>query len=197
MMLVYVGSVLNHGSVVIAAITSCTNTSNPSVMLGPGLVAKKACELGLQVKSWIKTSIVPGSVVKYLNEQGFDIVRYGCTTCIENSGDLDESVASAISENHIVVAAVLSGNRNFEGCVHPLTRANYLASLPLVVAYALAGTVTNKNKYEQLTWLRGWPIMWSWVFKYAKHPIVESTPRGWLGGTALGLSGVLPPRFRD
>ncbi|CAA3010903.1 aconitate hydratase, cytoplasmic [Olea europaea subsp. europaea] len=143
---------LKHGSVVIAAITSCTNTSNPSVMLGAALVAKKACELGLQVKPWIKTSLAPGSGVvtkylqksglqKYLNEQGFHIVGYGCTTCIGNSGDLDESVAAAISENDIVAAAVLSGNRNFEGRVHPLTRANYLASPPLVVAYALAGTV--------------------------------------------------------
>ncbi|RDY07206.1 hypothetical protein CR513_08717, partial [Mucuna pruriens] len=143
---------LKHGSVVIAAITSCTNTSNPSVMLGAGLVAKKAHELGLQVKPWIKTSLGPGSGVvtkyllqsglqKYLNEQGFHIVGFGCTTCIGNSGDLDESVASAISENDIVAAAVLSGNRNFEGRVHPLTRANYLASPPLVVAYALAGTV--------------------------------------------------------
>ncbi|CAA3020624.1 aconitate hydratase, cytoplasmic [Olea europaea subsp. europaea] len=143
---------LKHGSVVIAAITSCTNTSNPSVMLGAALVAKKACELGLQVKPWIKTSLAPGSGVvtkylqksglqKYLNEQGFHIVGYGCTTCIGNSGELDESVAAAISENDIVAAAVLSGNRNFEGRVHPLTRANYLASPPLVVAYALAGTV--------------------------------------------------------
>ncbi|VFQ61744.1 unnamed protein product [Cuscuta campestris] len=143
---------LKHGSVVIAAITSCTNTSNPSVMLGAGLVAKKAAELGLLVKPWIKTSLAPGSGVvtkyllqsglqKYLNEQGFHIVGYGCTTCIGNSGDLDETVASAISENDIVAAAVLSGNRNFEGRVHALTRANYLASPPLVVAYALAGTV--------------------------------------------------------
>ncbi|KAJ1404320.1 Aconitase/Iron-responsive element-binding protein 2 [Sesbania bispinosa] len=143
---------LKHGSIVIAAITSCTNTSNPSVMLGAGLVAKKAHELGLQVKPWVKTSLAPGSGVvtkyllqsglqKYLNEQGFHIVGFGCTTCIGNSGELDESVASAISENDIVAAAVLSGNRNFEGRVHPLTRANYLASPPLVVAYALAGTV--------------------------------------------------------
>ncbi|XP_073128504.1 putative aconitate hydratase, cytoplasmic [Henckelia pumila] len=145
-------SELKHGSVVIAAITSCTNTSNPSVMLGAGLVAKKACELGLEVKPWVKTSLAPGSGVvtkyllksglqKYLNQQGFNIVGYGCTTCIGNSGDLDESVASAISDNDLVAAAVLSGNRNFEGRVHPLTRANYLASPPLVVAYALAGTV--------------------------------------------------------
>ncbi|XP_078432566.1 aconitate hydratase, cytoplasmic-like [Wolffia australiana] len=143
---------LKHGSIVIAAITSCTNTSNPSVMLGAGLVAKKACELGLEVKPWIKTSLAPGSGVvtkyllqsglqKYLNQQGFHIVGYGCTTCIGNSGDLDETVAGAISENDIVAAAVLSGNRNFEGRVHPLTRANYLASPPLVVVYALAGTV--------------------------------------------------------
>ncbi|KAL4280361.1 hypothetical protein GQ457_03G026810 [Hibiscus cannabinus] len=143
---------LRHGSVVIAAITSCTNTSNPSVMLGAGLVAKKACELGLQVKPWIKTSLAPGSGVvtkyllqsglqEYLNKQGFHIVGYGCTTCIGNSGELDDSVASAISENDIIASAVLSGNRNFEGRVHALTRANYLASPPLVVAYALAGTV--------------------------------------------------------
>uniref|UniRef100_A0A5B6ZST3 Aconitate hydratase n=1 Tax=Davidia involucrata TaxID=16924 RepID=A0A5B6ZST3_DAVIN len=143
---------LRHGDVVIAAITSCTNTSNPSVMLGAALVAKKACDLGLKVKPWIKTSLAPGSGVvtkyfqksdmqKYLNQLGFNIVGYGCTTCIGNSGDLDESVASAITENDIVAAAVLSGNRNFEGRVHPLTRANYLASPPLVVAYALAGTV--------------------------------------------------------
>ncbi|XP_028787344.1 putative aconitate hydratase, cytoplasmic [Neltuma alba] len=143
---------LRHGDVVIAAITSCTNTSNPSVMLGAALVAKKACELGLQVKPWIKTSLAPGSGVvtkylqksglqKYLNQLGFHIVGYGCTTCIGNSGDIDEAVASAITENDIVAAAVLSGNRNFEGRVHPLTRANYLASPPLVVAYALAGTV--------------------------------------------------------
>ncbi|PPR84276.1 hypothetical protein GOBAR_AA36439 [Gossypium barbadense] len=143
---------LRHGDVVIAAITSCTNTSNPSVMLGAAVAAKKACELGLEVKPWIKTSLAPGSGVvtrylqksglqKYLNQLGFHIVGYGCTTCIGNSGDIDESVASAISENDMVAAAVLSGNRNFEGRVHPLTRANYLASPPLVVAYSLAGTV--------------------------------------------------------
>lgn len=143
---------LRHGDVVIAAITSCTNTSNPSVMLGAALVARKACELGLEVKPWIKTSLAPGSGVvtkylqksglqTYLNQLGFNIVGYGCTTCIGNSGDIDESVASAITENDLVAAAVLSGNRNFEGRVHPLTRANYLASPPLVVAYALAGTV--------------------------------------------------------
>ncbi|XP_024971813.1 aconitate hydratase 1 isoform X4 [Cynara cardunculus var. scolymus] len=143
---------LRHGDIVIAAITSCTNTSNPTVMLQAGLLAKKACDLGVEVKPWIKTSLGPGSkvVTKYLEKSGllrylkqlcFHIVGYGCTTCIGNSGDLDESVASAITENDIVAAAVLSGNRNFEGRIHPLTRANYLASPPLVVAYALAGTV--------------------------------------------------------
>ncbi|ONK72669.1 uncharacterized protein A4U43_C04F21850 [Asparagus officinalis] len=152
---------MKHGDVVIAAITSCTNTSNPSVMLGAALVAKKACDLGLEVKPWIKTSLAPGSgVVKkyldksglqtYLDQLGFHIVGYGCTTCIGNSGDLDESVSAAITENDIVAAAVLSGNRNFEGRVHPLTRANYLASPPLVVAYALAGTVNIDFEKEPI-----------------------------------------------
>uniref|UniRef100_A0ACD5VDQ3 Uncharacterized protein n=1 Tax=Avena sativa TaxID=4498 RepID=A0ACD5VDQ3_AVESA len=143
---------IRHGSVVLAAVCSSTNSSNPSVMIGAGLVAKKACELGLEVKPWVKTSLAPGSLVvtkylahsglqEYLNKQGFHIVGYGCTTCIGNSGDLDESVSAAITENDVVAAAVLSGNRNYEGRVHPLTRANYLASPPLVVVYALAGTV--------------------------------------------------------
>eukprot|EP00246_Nothoceros_aenigmaticus_P002071 TRINITY_DN12831_c0_g1_i1.p1 TRINITY_DN12831_c0_g1~~TRINITY_DN12831_c0_g1_i1.p1 ORF type:complete len:951 (-),score=197.02 TRINITY_DN12831_c0_g1_i1:245-2938(-) len=152
---------LRHGDVVIAAITSCTNTSNPSVMLGAGLVAKKATELGLEVKPWIKTSLAPGSGVvtrylkesgldKYLDKQGFSLVGYGCTTCIGNSGEIDENVSAAIADNDIVAAAVLSGNRNFEGRVHPLTRANYLASPPLVVAYALAGTVDIDFETEPL-----------------------------------------------
>jgi aconitate hydratase len=142
----YVGD----GSVVIAAITSCTNTSNPSVMIGAGLLAKKAREKGLEVPAHVKTSLAPGSkvVTRYLDEAGltpyldelrFNLVGYGCTTCIGNSGPLPEPVDAAIRENNLVVAAVLSGNRNFEGRVHPLTRANYLASPPLVVAYALAG----------------------------------------------------------
>ncbi|KAJ4802979.1 Aconitate hydratase [Rhynchospora pubera] len=152
---------VKHGDVVIAAITSCTNTSNPSVMLGAALVAKKACEFGLEVKPWIKTSLAPGSGVakqyleksdlqKYLNQLGFNIVGYGCTTCIGNSGDLDEALSAAISENDIVAAAVLSGNRNFEGRVNPYTRANYLASPPLVVAYALAGTVNIDFEKEPI-----------------------------------------------
>ncbi len=143
---------LAHGSVVIAAITSCTNTSNPSVMIAAGLVAKKAVEKGLTVKPWVKTSLAPGSqvVTDYLNaaglntpldQLGFQLVGYGCTTCIGNSGPLPEEVAAAVVEGNLAVAAVLSGNRNFEGRVNPHTKANYLASPPLCVAYALAGTV--------------------------------------------------------
>ncbi len=143
---------LSDGAVVIAAITSCTNTSNPSVMMAAGLVAKKAVELGLDVKPWVKTSLAPGSrvVPRYLEEAGllpylealrFHVVGYGCTTCIGNSGPLPEPVAQAVKERDLIVAAVLSGNRNFEGRVNPLTRANYLASPPLVVAYAIAGTM--------------------------------------------------------
>uniref|UniRef100_H2ZUH5 Aconitase 1 n=1 Tax=Latimeria chalumnae TaxID=7897 RepID=H2ZUH5_LATCH len=143
---------LTHGSVVIAAITSCTNTSNPSVMLGAGLFAKKAVEAGLQVKPYIKTSLSPGSgvvtyylkeskVMPYLSQLGFEVVGYGCMTCIGNSGPLPESVVEAITQGDLVAVGVLSGNRNFEGRVHPNTRANYLASPPLVIAYAIAGTV--------------------------------------------------------
>ncbi|XP_039890551.1 cytoplasmic aconitate hydratase [Simochromis diagramma] len=143
---------LSHGSVVIAAITSCTNTSNPSVMLGAGLLAKKAVECGLSVKPYIKTSLSPGSgvvtyylresgVMDYLSQLGFEVVGYGCMTCIGNSGPLPEPVVEAITQGDLIAAGVLSGNRNFEGRVHPNTRANYLASPPLVIAYALAGTV--------------------------------------------------------
>src|SRR6266508_3433549 len=141
---------LDHGSVVIAAITSCTNTSNPSVMIGAGLLAKKAVERGLERKPWVKSSLAPGSKVvadyyeaaglqEPLSALGFDIVGYGCTTCIGNSGPLAESISEAISESELVVCAVLSGNRNFEARIHPEVKANYLASPPLVVAYALAG----------------------------------------------------------
>jgi aconitate hydratase len=143
---------MKHGAVVIAAITSCTNTSNPSVMVGAGLLAKKAVEKGLSVKPYVKTSLAPGSrvVTEYLRqanlieplaELGFNIVAYGCTTCIGNSGPLPGEVAKAVTGSDLVAAAVLSGNRNFEGRVHPLVKANFLASPPLVVAYALAGTV--------------------------------------------------------
>src|SRR5437867_7535861 len=141
---------LSSGSVVIAAITSCTNTSNPSLMLGAGLLAKKAVEHGLRVKPWVKTSLAPGSKVvtdylqaagltPYLEKLNFHLVGYGCTTCIGNSGPLPEAIGSAIKDNNLIAVAVLSGNRNFEGRIHPLVRANYLASPPLVVAYALAG----------------------------------------------------------
>lgn len=141
---------LNHGSVVIAAITSCTNTSNPDVMLAAGLLAKNAVGKGLRVKPYIKTTLSPGSgvvreyfkaagVQEHLDQLGFTIAGYGCMTCIGNSGEIPSEVQDAIVENDLVASAVLSGNRNFEGRVHPHTRANYLASPPLVVAYALAG----------------------------------------------------------
>ncbi|GAB3352135.1 aconitate hydratase AcnA [Chromohalobacter beijerinckii] len=143
---------LNHGAVVIAAITSCTNTSNPSVMLAAGLLARKAVEKGLTTKPWVKTSLAPGSkvVTDYLdasgtqsdlNELGFNLVGYGCTTCIGNSGPLHEPIEKAIDEGDLTVASVLSGNRNFEGRIHPLVPTNWLASPPLVVAYALAGNM--------------------------------------------------------
>jgi aconitate hydratase len=141
---------LSSGAVVIAAITSCTNTSNPSLMLGAGLLAKKAVERGLHVKPWVKTSLAPGSKVvtnylaaagltPFLEKLNFHLVGYGCTTCIGNSGPLSEPIGAAIKDNNLIAVAVLSGNRNFEGRIHPLVRANYLASPPLVVAYALAG----------------------------------------------------------
>ncbi len=152
---------IGHGAVVIAAITSCTNTSNPAVMLGAGLVAKKALERGLKVKPWVKTSLAPGSkvVTEYLHEAGlqapldalgFNLVGYGCTTCIGNSGPLPETVSAAIAEGDLVVSSVLSGNRNFEGRVHQEVRANWLASPPLVVAYALAGTTRIDLSREPL-----------------------------------------------
>jgi aconitate hydratase len=143
---------IGDGSIVIASITSCTNTSNPSVMIAAGLLAKKAVEKGLRKKPWVKTSLAPGSKVvtdylnnagltKYLDQLGFNLVGYGCTTCIGNSGPLPEQIVSAVVDNDLVAVAILSGNRNFEGRVHANTRANYLASPPLVVAYALAGTI--------------------------------------------------------
>ena len=143
---------MTHGDVAIAAITSCTNTSNPSVMIGAGLVAKKAVERGLKVKPYVKTSLAPGSKVvteylhaagllPYLDQLGFNLVGYGCTTCIGNSGPLPEPTANAIKEGELIVSGVLSGNRNFEGRIHALVQANFLASPPLVVAFALAGTV--------------------------------------------------------
>ena len=152
---------LDHGSVVVAAITSCTNTSNPSVMIGAGLLAKHAVERGLQVKPWVKTSLAPGSVVvteylraagllEYLERLGFHVVGYGCTTCIGNSGPLPPDVSTAVAARDLVVVSVLSGNRNFEGRIQAQIRANYLASPPLVVAYALAGRMTLDLTSEPL-----------------------------------------------
>ncbi len=143
---------LRDGDIVIAAITSCTNTSNPNVMMGAALLAKKACEKGLKVKPWVKTSLAPGSLVvrdymdkagltPYMNQLGFNIVGYGCTTCIGNSGPLLEPVSNAIKQSDLIVSSVLSGNRNFEGRVHAEVKMNFLASPPLVVAYAIAGTM--------------------------------------------------------
>lgn len=161
---------LKNGAVVIAAITSCTNTSNPSVMMAAGLLAKKALEKGLQRKPWVKSSLAPGSKVvteyfhaagltRYLDELGFDLVGYGCTTCIGNSGPLLEPIEKAIQQADLTVASVLSGNRNFEGRVHPLVKTNWLASPPLVVAYALAGTVrTDLTKDPLGTGKDGQPV---------------------------------------
>ncbi|OMJ68671.1 hypothetical protein SteCoe_33812 [Stentor coeruleus] len=160
---------LRHGSVVIAAITSCTNTSNPGVMLAAGLLAKNAVAKGLKIAPYIKTSLSPGSgvvtkyfekagVTQYLNELGFYTAGYGCMTCIGNSGDLEEEVLKAINANDLVATSVLSGNRNFEGRVHPATRGNYLASPPLVVAYALAGRVDFDFENEPLGNYQGQPV---------------------------------------
>jgi aconitate hydratase len=152
---------LEHGAVVIAAITSCTNTSNPEVMIGAALLAKKAAERGLAPKPWVKTSLAPGSRVvmdyydragltPYLDKLGFNLVGYGCTTCIGNSGPLIPAVSAAVAEGNLAVCSVLSGNRNFEGRIHPETKLNYLASPPLVVAYALAGTMEADLTAEPL-----------------------------------------------
>ena len=162
---------IGHGAVVIAAITSCTNTSNPSVLMAAGLVAKKAAERGLKPPTYVKTSLAPGSkvvteylkeagVLPYLEQIGFGVVAYGCTTCIGNSGPLPQAVANAVNDGNLVAAAVLSGNRNFEGRVNPLVKANYLASPPLVVAYALAGTVDIDLATEPIgTDKNGQPVM--------------------------------------
>lgn len=171
------GLSLHHNDVVIAAITSCTNTSNPSVLMAAGLVAKKAIEKGLQRQPWVKTSLAPGSQVvteylkvaglqHYLDQLGFDLVGYGCTTCIGNSGPLPDPISDTVSENDLIVSAVLSGNRNFEGRIHPQVKANWLASPPLVVVFALVGTTAidlttepiGKDKQGQLVFLKDiWP----------------------------------------
>ncbi|MGE3842942.1 MAG: aconitate hydratase AcnA, partial [Vicinamibacterales bacterium] len=161
---------VDHGAVVLAAITSCTNTSNPSVLLGAGLLAKKAVERGLKTQSWVKTSLAPGSQVvtaylqksgllPYLEQLGFHVVGYGCTTCIGNSGPLPDDVTATVRERNLVVCSVLSGNRNFEGRIQQDVRANYLASPPLVVAYALAGRMTIDLSTEPLgTGKQGEPV---------------------------------------
>ena len=152
---------VDHGSVVIAAITSCTNTSNPSVMIGAALLARNAVEAGLERKPWVKTTLAPGSKVvmdyydragllPYLDKLGFNLVGYGCTTCIGNSGPLPEEISQAVADNDLAVVSVLSGNRNFEGRINPDVKMNYLASPPLVVAYALAGTMDIDMQYEPL-----------------------------------------------
>jgi aconitate hydratase len=175
---------LSHGSVVISAITSCTNTSNPSVMLGAALLARKAVQRGLKVPPYVKTSLAPGSkvVTEYLRQSGllpdlealgFHVVGYGCTTCIGNSGPLPETVSRAVQENRLVAASVLSGNRNFEGRINPDVKANYLASPPLVVAYALAGTVDLDLTKEPLGRDReGRPVMLSEIWP-SRHEIAE------------------------
>jgi aconitate hydratase len=178
---------VGNGSVVIAAITSCTNTSNPSLMLAAGLVAKKAVERGLKVKPWVKTSLAPGSKVAadyyresglmtYLEQLNFHLVGFGCTTCIGNSGPVPEPVASTVQKENLVVAAVLSGNRNFEGRVNPLVKANYLASPPLVIAYALAGTVDIDLAHDPLgTGSDGRPVYLRDIWPDSKE--VEDTVR--------------------
>jgi len=178
---------LSSGAVVIAAITSCTNTSNPSLMLGAGLLAKKAVERGLQIKPWVKTSLAPGSKVvtdylaaagltPYLDKLKFNLVGYGCTTCIGNSGPLPDAIGAAIKDNNLVAVAVLSGNRNFEGRIHPLVRANYLASPPLVVAYALAGRMDLDLTTEPLgTDKSGKPVFLSEIWPTPQE--IETTVR--------------------
>ncbi len=180
---------LRHGAVVIAAITSCTNTSNPAVMLGAGLLAKKAVERGLTAKPWVKTSLAPGSkvvseylreagLVPYLEALGFHNVGYGCTTCIGNSGPLPDRVVTAVREKDLAVAAVLSGNRNFEGRINPYVRMNYLASPPLVVAYALAGTVDVDLATEPVGWDKnGEPVMLKEIWPSAAE-VNDAVKRG-------------------
>jgi len=181
-------STIGHGAVVIAAITSCTNTSNPSVMIGAGLLAKKAVERGLTTQPWVKTTLAPGSKIvsdyydragltPYLNKLGFDLVGYGCTTCIGNSGPLPEVVSSAVNEKHLAVAAVLSGNRNFEGRINPDVTLNYLASPALVVAYAIAGRMDIDLTSEPLgTDSAGLPVFLSdiWPSSAEVEAVVES-----------------------
>jgi len=188
---------LGHGDVVIAAITSCTNTSNPSVMIAAGLVAKNAFDRGLQIKPWVKPSLAPGSRVvteyldasgltPYLDKLGFNVVGYGCTTCIGNSGPLDEEIESAIDEGGLVVGSVLSGNRNFEGRIHQKILANYLASPPLVVAYALSGTLDIDFEVDPIGYSSdGVPVMLADIWP-SDQSILEAVS-----------SSIGPKMFRD
>jgi len=187
---------LNHGDVVIAAITSCTNTSNPGVMLAAGLLARNALSRGLTVKPWVKTSLAPGSRVvteyyeangldKDLAQLGFNNVGYGCTTCIGNSGPLAEEIEAAIDESNLIVGSVLSGNRNFEGRVHQKVKASYLASPPLVVAYAIAGNLHTDLTTEPLGYSEdGTPVMLSEVWPSAEQ-------------LSEAMSKITPEMFRD
>ena len=184
----FINDQLSDGSVLIAAITSCTNTSNPTVMVAAGLVAKKANELGLKSKEWVKTSLAPGSkvVTKYLEESGllpeleqmgFNIVGYGCTTCIGNSGPLDPKVAKTVQDQNLTASSVLSGNRNFEGRIHPLVKHNFLASPPLVVAYAIAGSTLLDLTTEPLGHVDGKDIFLNdiWPSQNEIEAIIEKT----------------------
>ena len=186
---------ITHGAVVIAAITSCTNTSNPSVLVGAGLLARKAIEKGLSVKPYVKTSLAPGSrvVTEYLKaaglleplaQLGFNLVGFGCTTCIGNSGPLPAEVVKAVSAAELVAAAVISGNRNFEGRVHPMVKANYLASPQLVIAYALAGTVDIDLINEPLGAGRDGPVFLKDIWP-TDAEMREASP-----STAKGKTGV-------
>ncbi len=179
---------LTHGKVCIAAITSCTNTSNPSVLIMAGLIAKKAVELGLKIPWWVKTSFAPGSKVvdkylkeskllEYLNELGFNIIGYGCTTCIGNSGPLDAKVSDEISKNNLNVCSVISGNRNFEGRIHPYVKSNFLASPPLVVLYALAGRVDFDIQKDSISEINGKKIFFKdlWPSKKDVEKIIKKT----------------------
>ena len=196
---------LHDGAVVIAAITSCTNTSNPSVMIGAGLLARKAVERGLATKPWVKTSLAPGSrvvtdylqgsgLLTYLEQLHFNTVGFGCTTCIGNSGPLPEPVAQLIDEHSLVTAAVLSGNRNFEARIHPQVRANYLASPMLVVAFALAGRVDIDLTREPLgTGKDGKPVflkdIWPTSTEDPRHDVGVAQALALRAALRLGIRG--------
>ena len=157
---------LSNGKICLAAVTSCTNTSNPSVLIMAGIIAKKVVELGMKIPSWVKTSFAPGSKVvqeymqlaglqKFLDKLGFNIVGFGCTTCIGNSGPLDESISKKIEKENLNVCSVISGNRNFEGRIHPLIKSNFLASPPLVIIYALAGRIDIDLLNDEIAVING------------------------------------------